>query len=85
MISLQLDLLDPAFRPRPVPHVHMIKLRIDSIQADSLTEEQVSDFKEAFSLFVSCHPEIVVGVPARDTDLTRVFLTGQKRRWSVYA
>ena len=25
-------------------------------QADSLTEEQVSEFKEAFSLFVSCTP-----------------------------
>jgi Ca2+-binding EF-hand superfamily protein len=28
----------------------------DLLQADSLTEEQVSEFKEAFSLFVSLFP-----------------------------
>lgn len=29
------------------------QLTSTSVQADSLTEEQVSEFKEAFSLFVS--------------------------------
>jgi hypothetical protein len=36
-----------------VPPDQVSQLPLTRLQADSLTEEQVSEFKEAFSLFVS--------------------------------
>jgi hypothetical protein len=48
-------------------------------QADSLTEEQVSEFKEAFSLFVSFDSS----QPAEVSTLTIVADVGQRWRWYV--
>lgn len=66
-------------------------------QADSLTEEQVSEFKEAFSLFV-CFPSLfsvsrvaspaylVAGTGTEILDLTNLIFpaTGQRWRWLVH-
>ena len=66
-------------------------------QADSLTEEQVSEFKEAFSLFV-CFPRLfpgsrvvssaylVAGTATEILGLTNLIFhaTGQRWRWLVH-
>lgn len=55
-----------------------------SPQADSLTEEQVSEFKEAFSLFVSSPHTLLLDfwlLPISRAVLTP--WTGQGRRWLV--
>ena len=55
----------------------MISIATDDyvLQADSLTEEQVSEFKEAFSLFVSIAP--------MDRILRLTVAVGQRWRWYV--
>lgn len=75
--------------PRPAKH-HRRPPRapLTAPQADSLTEEQVSEFKEAFSLFVS--PRALRCAAAPQTWCLRAINTadetarlGQGRRWSV--
>lgn len=41
-----------------------IKANVKFDQADTLTEEQVSEFKEAFSLFVRHHERPFLGFPS---------------------
>ena len=76
---LSISPTNPAFM-RLLPDAKIsIKLTICVAQADSLTEEQVSEFKEAFSLFVS---SLLPGHQLRANE--HEFL-GQRRRWCVQA
>lgn len=67
---------DPAFRGFPGQGTKISRtLTIANMQADSLTEEQVSEFKEAFSLFVStlrphlCYMRLIcLGLQDKDGD-----------------